>query len=139
MIKIPCRAQVLASKYFHNTSILLAPFKTNSSWFWKEFSEGIKWKIGIGECLIWKDRWLNYKPLIELVPNDWHITNEDVKVKEFFNHTNYQWNIALLKQAVPDNIIHMIRGYPIPMNQSSDQPLWHPNPLGTFSIKSTYR
>lgn len=84
-------ASVFKAKYFTHSSVLRATCKTSSSWAWKNihkqlplFSQAIKWSIGTGDKLFWKDLWLFGKPLIEIVDPTWHISDLNAQVKDVF-------------------------------------------------------
>lgn len=60
------------------------------------------------------------------------------RIKDFIDLITKHWNIDKLLNTVPTHILHRIRGVPIPVVFSSENPIWAPNPGGYFTIKSTY-
>lgn len=95
---------------------------------------GFSWKIGdgtIGSFLY--DRWLEKGLICDLIDHD--INHEEIllTVNDVINQDN-EWDLSKIKTTLPDDIISMIKGIPIPRNTSvPDTRVWNQNPNGKFT------
>ncbi|KAI0519460.1 hypothetical protein KFK09_006908 [Dendrobium nobile] len=105
------------AKYCKGLHPLIAHYKNSDSTVWKRICKikreadlNIQWGVGEGEISFWQDNWIGVSS-IDRYLNTHTISN--VKVKEFFINDN--WNIALLRDALPNEIVDLIIKIPVQM------------------------
>ena len=86
--------------------------------------------------LFWKFNWLFPFSLHNILPDQLQSTIDlDTTVSHFI--FNGSWNVPLLQQLLPMDVIHKIMAIPLPLNPKPDQFIWGPSSTGCFTISST--
>lgn len=93
-------------------------------------------KIGNdNEISFWLDNWCTHTSLFELTNTS--PSSVDLKLKLFtFILPNKTWDISCLNQLLPNDIINLIKGIPLPHLDIKDSPVWGLTPYGSFTIKT---
>ncbi|KAI0498937.1 hypothetical protein KFK09_019835 [Dendrobium nobile] len=132
-------AKFLLAKYCKGLHPLIAHYKNTDSAIWKRICKikreadlNIQWGVGEGEISFWQDNWMGVSS-IDRYLNTHTISN--VKVKEFFINDN--WNIALLRDALPNEIVDLIIKIPVQM-QYKDKIMFKLDSSGKFSFKKIW-
>ena len=63
------------------------------------------------------------------------IQNLDLTVDQFITE-DHSWDIAALSLVVPPHIVQTIKGIPLPVNDTFDEPCWGFSGNGEFTVKS---
>ncbi|KAK6789051.1 hypothetical protein RDI58_012850 [Solanum bulbocastanum] len=78
---------------------------------------------------MWWDNWCEKGPLAKLYPDCMY--NVVHSVKEYISHGN--WNMDMLKNVLPDNIVHHIGNISIGDENHSDYAIWNLTQGGLYS------
>jgi hypothetical protein len=138
-------ARVLKGKYFPENSFLEASLGCRPSYIWRSIwlakpllSEGLIWKVGDGSNInIWGDRWI-YSPHSNSIQSPVKILNKDAKVAEIIDQQSRWWNIPLIEQIFPPDIVEKICSLAISPGLVQDKLIWAYTANGLFSVRSAY-
>jgi hypothetical protein len=125
--------------YFPTTSFWNAEIGLSPSYAWRSIfhgrdvlCSGIRRHVGDG-CTtnIWTDPWLQgenlsqyYRPHVQLV-------------SDLFHHQG-SWNLDLLRELFPIDVVNKIRALPLSLNSYADRWIWGADKHGLFTVKSAY-
>lgn len=136
--------QVLKAKYFPEGNVLQAILKDEISYTWRSILKGVEllkdgiiWRVGNGESIkIWEDPWIPQG--VTRRP----ITRRDGmllrKVSELMDPATGLWDELLVLDNFLEYNAHTI--LKLRVNQDvEDQPAWHYDKKGMFSVKSAYK
>lgn len=95
------------------------------------------WSIGKGHNIyFWTHKWISDVGVLtghSLVP----LSDEDLKKKVADFVVNSDWNLDVLRDLLPENIIQCIVGIHTPLeNSGEDKCVWNLTPSSIFSLKS---
>ena len=90
------------------------------------------WVVNAGSCNFWYDKWLGSGALCLKA-----IVNPTLSVKDFL--TNGEWNGAMLRQYIPQEIIALILEHPVPSGYRRDELVWSQLDSGKFTLESTFK
>jgi len=138
-------ARVLKEKYFPENSFLEASLGYRPSYIWRSIwlakpllREGLIWKVGDGSNInIWGDRWI-FSPHSNSIQSPVHILNRDAKVAEIIDQDSRWWNIPLIEQIFPADIVEKICSLAISPGVEQDRQVWAFSANGLFSVRSAY-
>lgn len=108
---------------------------------WEAFRGFLTWDVGNGEdTRFWSDNWVpNLQPIMSYIPNMAGQIDLRAKVSDFVN-PNGGWNVILLNQSIPSQIINRVTKLPVPsVSRNQDVYLWMASSDGVFSTASAYR
>ncbi|KAH9736873.1 putative reverse transcriptase/RNA-dependent DNA polymerase [Citrus sinensis] len=137
-------AKVLKARYFKGTDFLRANLGSNPSFIWRSIlwgrqiiNKGLRWRIGDGRSAqIYHSRWIprpkTFKPFS---PPKLPLEST---VSELIDVEN-QWKELLVQQSFVEEDVQQILRIPLPRNPSPDQPLWHFDKRGEYTVKSGYQ
>ena len=133
--------KLVKNKYFKNKSLFEYKPSVVASWQWRQlmrlrdtFKKGLRWQIGSGDQIsFWFDIWVFQFPLKAVVHRASYPI--DFKVSDCFLE-NRQWNMALLRELVPEHIVSAISSLFIPMSVHRDKLVWGLSPDGEYSVKT---
>lgn len=130
---------VMKSKYFPNSTALLASCKPWDSWMWKSWQgvvnlikEGCKWQVGNGFSIkVWEDEWLPtpHQPrILSAKPEGCTV----VKVKYLMRQEKKGWNQRLLRNLFSETEVAGILSLPLSSLGMQDRLIWKHTPNGSF-------
>ncbi|XP_071933873.1 uncharacterized protein [Coffea arabica] len=90
------------------------------------------WVVNAGSCNFWYDKWLGSGALCLKA-----IVNPTLSVKDFL--TNGEWNGAMLRQYIPQEIIALILEHPVPSGDHHDELVWSQTASGKFMLASAFQ
>ena len=135
---------MLKARYFKGTDFLRANLGSNPSFIWRSIlwgrqiiNKGLRWRIGDGRSAqIYHSRWIprpkTFKPFS---PPKLPLEST---VSELIDVEN-QWKELLVQQSFVEEDVQQILRIPLPRNPSPDQPLWHFDKRGEYTVKSGYQ
>jgi hypothetical protein len=134
-------ARVLKEKYFPQNSFLEASLGYRPSYIWNSIwlanpllREGLIWKVGDGPKInIWGDRWI-FSPHSNSIQFPMHILNRDSKVAEIIDQDSRWWNIPLIEQIFPADIVEKICSLAISPGVEQDRQVWAYTANGLFTV-----
>ncbi|GKV18865.1 hypothetical protein SLEP1_g29190 [Rubroshorea leprosula] len=138
-----CR--VMQAKYLRGRNFMEAGNMVGASFIWRGIvkcrsvlQQGVRWRIGSGEKVcFWQDAWVGDAPLISS-SNEPHAL-PSLLVSETIN-PDRDWNLELLHELVPAEIVEKIRAIPLSRNsQLEDGDFWASSMDGLFTVKSAYQ
>jgi hypothetical protein len=138
-------ARVIKEKYFPEKSFLEASLGSRPSYIWRSLwtakpllQEGLIWKVGDGTNInIWGDRWI-FSPHSNSIQSPVRILNNDAKVAEIIDQDSGWWNIPLIEQIFPADIVEKICSLAISPSVVQDRQIWAYSADGLFSVRSAY-
>jgi hypothetical protein len=138
-------ARVLKEKYYPEKSFLEASLGSRPSYIWRSLwaakpllQEGLIWKVGDGTKInIWGDRWI-FSPHSNSIQSPVRMLNYDAKVAEIIDKDSGWWNIPLIEQIFPADIVEKICSLAISPNVVQDRQIWAYSTDGLFFVRSAY-
>ncbi|XP_027077095.1 uncharacterized protein [Coffea arabica] len=134
-------AEFMYNKYLHKLHACEAEFQPLQSVTWKRLvtyqslaNSHIQWVLQNGLINFWHENWTGTGPLCQQID-----IFGDHTVADFVS--NGQWNIPMLRQWLPENIVSTILQI-IPPDVVSNQPdrmVWDLEISGSFSFSSAYK
>ncbi len=86
--------------------------------------EGLLWRIGDGtQVKIWGDRWIP-STNSHIIQSPSHVLRQDAKVCEIIDADTKWWNIPLIEQIFPTEIVEQICSIPISPLVMQDRLVW---------------
>lgn len=137
-------AKVLKARYFKNVNFLKAKLGSKPSLIWRSIlwgrqiiNKGLRWRIGDGKSAhIYKSCWIprptTFKPFS---PPKLPL---DSTVSELIDEGN-MWKESLIQQNFMEEDAQQILMIPLPRTSEPDQPLWHFDRRGEYTVKSGYQ
>ncbi|OMO70912.1 reverse transcriptase [Corchorus capsularis] len=136
--------RVLRAKYFSSGQFLNTRLGSNPSFLWRSLLagrdvlvEGSRWRIGLGDLDVWRDRWLNNSPSYLPTPRE-GVAQAPMKVADLIDFEARQWDEDKLLNLFEDEDIVRIMCLPIPKALTRDCLIWNDSELGSFSVRSAY-
>jgi hypothetical protein len=138
-------AKVLKEKYFPDSTFLSATLGSRPSYMWRSIwnaqpllKEGLMWRIGDGASVkIWGDKWIpntsSHQLAVPTIP-----PLAESKVQMLIDRDSNWWNIPLLEQLFPLQIVEHICQIPIAPRSAEDRMIWSGSLNGQFSVRSAY-
>lgn len=139
--------QVLKARYCYGTNFMVDQVvDKNGLWVWKSiincttsFMRGACLKVERNSRLkIWDTPWIPFAPRFK-VPVDVVLPESLQYVKDLMNSARIVWNISLLHNHFPLNLVGMMMKVGILDEPKQDAVLWVPSKTRNFSIMSCYR
>ena len=135
--------QLVTQKYLRGQSFFMCTPKPTDSPIWRKIlqqqsllQQGIRWKIGDGsQILFWLHNWCSAESLMAKLNLTKTEIDPTLRVQEFIL-ANRTWDIAKLKQLLPDYLISSIKGIPLPIHPLPDTPIWGPSTSGKFTVRT---
>ena len=90
------------------------------------------WLIQDGSCHFWYDNWLGNEALFLRAPVVLHLSFQDFI-------TQGHWNVQLLPQVLPQEVIPTILGKLVSTKQLVDEVVWMPTTSGKFSLALAFQ
>jgi hypothetical protein len=138
-------ARVMRDKYYPGVDFMGSDLGKRPSFAWRSIwqaksllEEGLMWRVGNGEKIkIWKDRWIPTSST-HRIQDPVQLLSREAKVAEIINGNTNWWNIPLIEQIFPQEIVEKICSLPICPRSQEDRLVWAGTKLGTFSVRSAY-
>ncbi|XP_027065969.1 uncharacterized protein [Coffea arabica] len=131
--------QFMQAKYYrdlHPCQVELRRFDS-STWrrmlnISRQVELAMLWVVNAGSCNFWYDNWLGSEALcLKSIVNPTH------SFKDFL--TNGEWNGAMLRQYIPQEIIALILEHPVPSGDRHDELVWSQTASGKFTLASVFQ
>nr|DAD44572.1 TPA_asm: hypothetical protein HUJ06_002802 [Nelumbo nucifera] len=125
-------SQVLFGKYCRNNTFLQSKPRSKCSWGWRSLMAGkevllksLFMQVGNGEDInFWDDPWLpnshNHK-----VPCDKPLYCPFSRIWEVIDPTSKTWNVRLLDEWLPNNMVNDVKEIYIPQGDVKDEYIWN--------------
>jgi len=138
-------ARVFKEKYFPASTFLSSTLGRRPPYMWRSIwnarpllKEGLLWRIGDGASVkIWGDNWIpnsnSHQLIVPIIP-----TLAESKVQMLIDRDINWWNIPLLEQLFPLQIVENISRIPIAPRSAEDRMIWSSTLSGQFSVRSAY-
>ncbi|CAN1170493.1 Uncharacterized mitochondrial protein AtMg00310 [Linum perenne] len=134
--------QLLKGIYFPNTSFLQAGRHHKSSWIWsgiiegrKSLIHGLRKNIGDGNDTSIVDAWI---PETSGFKGSCSAGFLHLKVSDFILNPQRRWDTQKLRAAFPNEVVDQILLIPLGPKGYSDKYVWHFEPSGKFTVRSSY-
>jgi len=97
----------------------------------------MRWKVGNGSSInFWTDSWCSEDSLVTMPNLDpSSLLEADIKVSAFITPDRH-WDTMKLRHFVPNDIVQLIQGIPLPYTDVGDSFCWGYTGSGDFSTKS---
>lgn len=133
--------QQMRAKYTSPAQFFGTKIRQTDSCAWKcilrcrnTLKKGIRWRVGDGKQIsFWYDNWCANDCLANLLPSGQFDTN--IKVYSFIT-TDRTWDVPKLQSILPNDLVQIVRGTPIPSHSTEDTICWGLTSSGDFSTKS---
>lgn len=137
--------RVMREKYSPTSDFLGSSLGCRPSFAWRSIwnskhvlQEGLLWRIGDGtQVKIWRDRWIP-STNSHIIQSPSHVLRHDAKVCEIIDADTKWWNIPLIEQIFPVEIVEQICSIPISPLEMQDRLVWAGTSTRHFSVRSTY-
>lgn len=137
--------RVFKEKYYPSGDFLNSALGSRPFYAWRSIwesipllKEGMMWRIGDGSKIkIREDKWIPY-------PQPHHfqalvqVLNPEARVCELIDFDTNWWNVPLLAQLFPADIVEVICNIPISPRLMKDRLVWAGNKNGQFFVRSAY-
>ncbi|CAL1396794.1 unnamed protein product [Linum trigynum] len=139
-------ATILRAKYHKHVSILDARAGYNPSYMWRSLmsaldflNSGLRWRIGNGDSVcIWGDKWVPSSPEL-FVPSAPRGLPVDSRVSALIDPITEQWDLSLLENCFPNELVRNILKIPLRGIQEPDRLIWSTSKNGSYSVLEGYR
>jgi hypothetical protein len=137
--------RIFQEKYYPTGDFLSSSLGSCPSYAWRSIweaipllKEGLMWRVGDGSTIkIRDDKWIPFPkpyPLQAQVQN----LNPEARVCELIDFESKWWNVPLLEQIFPADMVELISNIPISPRLMKDRLVWAGNKNGHFSVCSAY-
>jgi hypothetical protein len=137
-------ACVMREKYHPGVDFLDSNLGRRASFAWRSIwqakpllQEGLIWRVGNGAKIkLLNDKWLSTFP--HRIYDPIRALPRDARVADIINQEANWWNISLIEQIFPVEIVEKICSIPISPQTQEDKIIWARTKNGIFSVCSAY-